>query len=314
MFDFEEICSRTPLPLCSIIKSGRHLIMSNSTTIDNFNPENLHAGILPRCYARSIDLANTMIFNVGNAFVNIGSLCVLLIILYNVRQKFTAIGRAEYLHFFQLALLMIIFTLVVDTGVSPPGSGSYPYFVAIKMGLAGACCWNILVNGFLGFNLWEDGTKRSMFLTRGAAFIGFVANFLVAILTFKTATRKGAIDKTDTTALFVITYVLNGTILLVYTVCQLLISVFVVHNLWVAGAVMLGVFFFVAGQVLVYAVSDKICKGANHYIDGLFCGSLCNIFTLMMVYKIWDMTTDDDLEFGVTIHNEEGVVYSNALK
>ncbi|GAV55579.1 hypothetical protein ZYGR_0AV02110 [Zygosaccharomyces rouxii] len=314
MFDFETICSRTPLPLCAVIQSGRHFILSNSTTIHDFNPQHLHTGILPRCYARSIDVANTMIFNVGNAFVNIGALGVLLMILYNIRQKFTAIGRAEYLHFFQLALLMIIFTLIVNTGASPPGSGSYPYFVAIQIGLAGACCWNLLVNAFLGFNLWEDGTKKSMFLTRGAAFLGFVANFLVAILTFKTATTTGTIDKTHTTALFVITYVISGIMLLVYTICQLLVSVLVVHNLWVAGAVMLGVFFFVAGQVLVYGVSDKICKGANHYIDGLFCGSLCNLFTLMMVYKIWDMTTDDDLEFSVTIHNEDGVVYNNALK
>lgn len=314
MFDFEKICSKTPLPLCAVIKSGRHFILSNSTTIHDFNPQSLHTGILPRCYARSIDVANTMIFNVGNSFVNIGALGVLLMILYNIRQKFTAIGRAEYLHFFQLALLMIIFTLIVNTGASPPGSASYPYFVAIQIGFAGACCWNLLVNAFLGFNLWEDGTKKSMFLTRGATFIGFAANFLAAILTFKTVKTTGTMDKAHTTALFVITYVISGIMLLVYTVCQLLISVFVVHNLWVAGAVMLGVFFFVAGQILVYGVSDKICQGANHYIDGLFCGSLCNLFTLMMVYKIWDMTTDDDLEFSVTIHNEDGVVYNNALK
>ena len=131
MFDFETICSRTPLPLCAVIQSGRHFILSNSTTIHDFNPQHLHTGILPRCYARSIDVANTMIFNVGNAFVNIGALGVLLMILYNIRQKFTAIGRAEYLHFFQLALLMIIFTLIVNTGASPPGSGSYPYFLSL---------------------------------------------------------------------------------------------------------------------------------------------------------------------------------------
>lgn len=312
--DIANVCLKTPLPLCSVVKSSTHMILPNATMIQGFNPANLNIGILPRCYARSIDVANTVIFGIGNAFVNIGALCVILIILYNVRQKYTAIGRAEYLYFFQLSLLLIIFTLIVDTGASPPGSGSYPYFVAIQIGIAGACCWTLLVNGFLGFNLWEDGTVKSLFLVRGASFIGFVANFLAAILTFRAWIERGKIISMDTTGLFAMTYVINTVILGVYTICQLIVSLVVLRNLWVTGAIFLGVFFFVVGQIMVYAVSDVLCQRANHYIDGLFFGSLCNLFTLMMVYKIWDMTTDDDLEFSVSVNKDGDVIYSNALK
>lgn len=312
--DFADICLRTPLPLCSVVKSSTHMILSNATEIHNFDPANMNVGILPKCYARSIDVANTVIFGIGNAFVNIGALVIILIIIYNIRQKYTAIGRSEYLYFFQLALLLIIFTLVVNTGASPPGSGSYPYFVAIQIGFAGACCWTLLINGLLGFNLWEDGTAKSMFLVRGFSVLGFTANFLAAILTFEAWNARGKIDSMNTIALFTVVYVVNAIILAVHIICQLLVSVFVVRSLWVTGAILLGVFFFVVGQIIVYAVSDSVCRGANHYIDGLFVGSICNMFTLMMVYKVWDMTTDDDLEFSVSVSKEGDVVYSSALR
>ena len=77
---------------------------------------------------------------------------------------------------------------------------------------------------------------------------------------------------------------------------------------------LLGVFFFVVGQVLTYGFSSQICEGTKHYIDGLFFGILCNIFTLMMVYKTWDMTTDDDLEFSVSVSKEGDIVYSDAYR
>lgn len=312
--DFAEICLKTPLPLCSVVKSTSHMILSNATRMHNFGPTHMKVGILPQCYARSIDVANTVIFGIGNAFVNIGALLVILIIMYNIRQKYTAIGRSEYLYFFQLTLLLIIFTLVVNTGASPPGSGSYPYFVAIQIGLAGACCWTLLVNGFLGFNLWEDGTAKSMFLVRGSSVLGFIGNFLAAILTFETWTERGEIGSMNTIGLFTMVYVVNAVILGIYTVCQLLVSFFVVRSLWVTGAILLGVFFFTVGQIIVFAVSEIICRKANHYIDGLFVGSLCNLFTFMMVYKIWDMTTDDDLEFSVSVSKEGGVIHSNTLR
>lgn len=33
----------------------------------------------------------------------------------------------------------------------------------------------------------------------------------------------------------------------------------------------------------------------------------------MMVYKTWDMTTDDDLEFGVSVSKDGDVVYDNGF-
>ncbi|CCK71792.1 Chs7p KNAG_0H03780 [Huiozyma naganishii CBS 8797] len=309
--NFADICARTPLPLCSVVKSSKHLVLSNSSVIHNFDPKHLNVGILPKCYARSIELANTIIFGIGNAFINIGALGIILIILYNIRQKYTAIGRSEYLYFFQLTLLLIIFTLIVDCGVSIPGSGPYPYFVAVQIGFAGACCWTLFTNGLLAFNLWEDGTTKSMAIVRTASLCGFLANFLAAILTFRSWISDHQIPNTNTTGMFVVVYVFNLILLFFYVMCQVIISVMILRNFWVLGSVLLGVFFFVVGLILTYGFSTQICEGVKHYLDGLFFGSICNTFTLMMVYKTWDMTTDDDLEFSVSINKEGGAIYDN---
>ncbi|CCE63699.1 hypothetical protein TPHA_0F02170 [Tetrapisispora phaffii CBS 4417] len=299
--NFADLCSKTPLPLCSVVKSTRHFVLSNSTFIDDFAPQNLNIGILPKCYSRSVELANTMIFNIGNAFINIGGLVVILIILFNMRQKYTAIGRLEYIYFYQLVIAYLVFTLVVNCGVSPPGSNVYPYIVAIQLGFAGSCCWTLMINGLLAFNLWEDGTTKSMLIVRGFSFVGFISNFLASVLTFRAWIDNRHIPSINTTGLFVVVYIINAILLFMYVLCQLMVSFFIVSNLWVTGAIVLGVAFFICGQVLVYAFSVQICEGCKHYIDGLFFGSICNIFTLMMVYKIWDMTTDDDLEFSINI-------------
>ncbi|EMG45487.1 CHS7 Chitin synthase export chaperone [Candida maltosa Xu316] len=281
---FDDICNKTALPLCSVVGAV------NQTAF-------FQRGIVPDCYARSVELANTMIFQIGNAFVHFGGLLILLIIIFNVRSKYTAIGRKEMLFFLYLLIGLIVSSLIVDCGVSPPSSLSYAYFVAVQIGLASSVCACLLYNGFLYFQFWEDGTSRSMWCLRLVCVLWFVVNFVVAIITFKS--WNTALDFRKTTALFTVSYVLNAIILATYVVSQIVLSVFALRNIWSLGAILLGVFFFVAGQVLTYVFSNQICRGASHYVDGLFFGSACNVFTFMMIYKFWDMITNDDLEFSV---------------
>lgn len=281
---FDHICNKTALPLCSVVGAVNQSAF-------------FQRGIVPDCYARSVELANTMIFQIGNAFVHFGGLIISLIIIFNVRAKYTAIGRKEMLFFLYLAIGLIVSSLIVDCGVSPPSSTSYAYFVAVQIGLSSALCICLLYNGFLCFQFWEDGTSRSMWILRVGCFAWFAVNFIVCIITFKH--WDTALDYRKTTTLFIFAYVLNAVILAVYVVSQIILVVFALESYWSLGAILLGVFFFVAGQVLTYVFSDKICRGASHYVDGLFFGSACNVFTFMMIYKFWDMITSDDLEFSV---------------
>ena len=78
--DFETICRKTALPVCSVV--GATSPISNSTT-----------GIQAICYARSIELANTIIFEAATDFIHILALGMAAIMVLHVRSKFTAVGE-----------------------------------------------------------------------------------------------------------------------------------------------------------------------------------------------------------------------------
>ncbi|AOA60491.1 Chs7p [Komagataella phaffii] len=289
--NFYEICQKTPLPLCNVL-------LPNHGT--NFK------GIISTCYARSISVTNTMIFQVGNCFIHISAIVVLMIIVFHVRSKYTAIGRIEMLFFFYLYIANTIASLVVDAGVSPPSSATYGYFVAVQIGLASACCWSLMLNGFLGFQFWEDGTRKSINFTRLIALCAFSLNFILSLFTFHNWSSNSIVDNTNTLALFVTMYFLNAVTIGIYVLSQIILILTILKNWWALGAIMLGCFFFTAAQVLMYRFSNQICEGVNHYLDGLFFGTLCNLFAVMMLYKYWDMITTEDLEFSVS--NTDGAV------
>ncbi|KAH3685677.1 hypothetical protein WICPIJ_003361 [Wickerhamomyces pijperi] len=292
---FNDLCEKTSLPICQVLINGESDVIKT--------------GILPTCYARPIELANTVIFQVGNAFVNIGALIILMIIIYNIRAKYTAIGRLEMLTYYHTLVGMIICSLVVDCGVTPPGSASYSYFVALQLAFASASCASLVFCGLLGFRLWEDGTKVSLWILRAFAFVWGVVTFIVALFTFHDWDKNHVIDGDHTTGLFVICYVINAVFLGLYLITQVVLATMVLQNYWVLSTIALSLISFVLGQIFVYVLSEPICQGVNHYIDGLFFGSLCNLFSIMMLYKFWDMTTDDDLEFSISINRKGEVFY-----
>ncbi|CCH45921.1 Chitin synthase export chaperone [Wickerhamomyces ciferrii] len=298
--DFNYICNQTALPLCQVVSFTKPT-----------DYQHLNNGIVPICYARSIELANTVIFQIGNAFANIAGLGVFLIIIYHIRSKYTAIGRLEMLFYYNLLLALNVCSLVVDCGVSPPGSKSYPYLVAVQLGLISASCWALMICGLLGFRIWEDGTKRSMWFIRLSSFAYGGLTFIISLLTFQDWIKNGTLDRSNTMGLFVLSYLFNAILLATFIVCQTLLAIFLIKNYWVIGVIALVVISFVAGQVILYGFSRQICENVKHYLDGLFFASLCNIFANMMLYKFWDMTTDDDLEFSISINEDGDVLYAD---
>ncbi|KAL0135295.1 chitin synthase III catalytic subunit [Mucor lusitanicus] len=61
----------------------------------------------------------------------------------------------------------------------------------------------------------------------------------------------------------------------------------------------LWIFYIVLNYVLMYVFSVVICDNTKHYVDGMFFGAICNLLTVMMIYKYWDSITKEDLEFSV---------------
>uniref|UniRef100_A0A060T1H9 Chitin synthase export chaperone n=1 Tax=Blastobotrys adeninivorans TaxID=409370 RepID=A0A060T1H9_BLAAD len=286
---FDFLCEKAPIPLCLLV--GPY----DQDTRAAIQPVGIPAG----CYSRSINLSNTMIFEVGSDFMHIGALLVVMVMLFAIRSKYTAIGRTEILDFFYMFIVQTALSLVIDAGVTPSTSGSFPYFVAVQCGLASALCACLMVNGFLGFQLWEDGTRRAVFGERVASVAAFALTFVISLFTFK-GWGGGALSPTNTTALFVVLYILNLLMVVIYFVSQLILSGLILKDIWALGAVLLGAAFFGAGQALLYAFNNIVCRHVSHYVDGLFFATLCNMFTVMMIYKYWDIVTREDLEFSVS--------------
>ncbi len=76
--DFKTICTNSPIPLCSVVGSISTLVGST--------------GIEADCYARNIELANTIIFQGAASFAHIAALGMTVIMILHVRSKFTAVG------------------------------------------------------------------------------------------------------------------------------------------------------------------------------------------------------------------------------
>jgi hypothetical protein len=284
--DFTAICEKTPLPLCTIVRPLNSVFDSN----DPFN------GILTKCYARSVNLANTLIFEIGTSFINMGNLIILLMIIYLVRLRYTSVARKEMIFFFWMLVIHTIISLIIDTGVSPPGSRSYAYFVSFEIANMAVVSWSLLFAGLSSFNFWDDGSFKTMISLYISSSFVFIVNYMVAIFTFKG--WSSSLDHSKTTALFVFYFVLNPIILGTWLISQIIICCFtLVFNWWALGALSLTCFFFAASQVLLYAFSEQICISLNHYVDGTIFSSLSLMFCYMMIYKYWDIITFDDDEY-----------------
>jgi hypothetical protein len=267
--DFTWLCQQAAVPLCSVVGS-----------ISNIE---FGIGIEADCYARNIELANTIIFQGAASFMHIISLIMTVTMILHVRSKFTAVGRKEITSFFYLFAVLTILSLVLDSGVVPPGSTPYPYFTAAQSGIVSALCVCLLINGFVGFQLYEDGTTLSVWLLRSVSFVFFAITFLVSVATFK---GWAGLGPTKTIGLFVVLYIVNAVCLLVWFVMQVLLVVGTLQDRWPLGDLSFGGFFFIIGQVILYVFSNTICNAVQHYLDGLFFATICNLLAVMMVYKV----------------------------
>jgi len=79
--DFTSLCRMAPLPLCASIGPITSLASG--------------VGIEPDCYARNIELANTLIFQGATSAMHIVTLLMTVIMVLHVRGKFTAVGTCS---------------------------------------------------------------------------------------------------------------------------------------------------------------------------------------------------------------------------
>lgn len=76
--DFTSFCQTAPLPLCAAVGPK--------------NAASSGVGIDANCYARNIEVANTIIFQMATSAMHIAALAMTVIMILHVRGKFTAVG------------------------------------------------------------------------------------------------------------------------------------------------------------------------------------------------------------------------------
>jgi hypothetical protein len=140
-----------------------------------------------------------------------------------------------------------------------------------------------LINGFVGFQLYEDGTTLSVWLLRLCSLGMFIVGGAVSLLTFK---NWAGLSSDNPIGIFVVTYIVNAIFLFIYAVSQIILVMGTLEDRWPIGDISFGIFFFVIGQVILYVFSDTICNQVQHYLDGLFFATICNLLAVMMVYKV----------------------------
>lgn len=99
--------------------------------------------------------------------------------------------------------------------------------------------------------------------------------------------------------LWIIFYLMNGSLLIIYVLSQIFLVVRTLDDRWPLGTIASGVICYITGLFVMYGFSIQICEGTKHYVDGLFFGTMTNLLSVMAVYKYWDSITKEDLEFSI---------------
>jgi len=274
--NFKGICETAPLPLCRLVEG------------------NYASG--PTCYSRSIDAPTFVLFQPAALVMLVISLIMTVFMVVHIRTKYTAIGRKEISVFFYIFILENLVEFVVLSGLVPTRSVIYPYLVSTQLALISASVFCLLVNGFVGFQFVEDGSKFSIWMVRLSSLAVGGLSFCISIGTFSSI----LLSSKQPVVLWVWLYVIHGAALVVYAVMQIFLIIKTLDDLWPIGNIVFGLGFFFLGQAILIFLSLQICKRTSHYVDGLFFTTLCTLLAIMMVYKYWDSLTKDDLEFVVS--------------
>ncbi|KAI7907129.1 chitin synthase III catalytic subunit [Cokeromyces recurvatus] len=253
-------------------------------------------GIEPVCYSRNVELAGNIIFQPSTLIMDVVAIIMTMIMIYHIRSKYTAVGRQEIVMFFYMYMLTALLDMLLVTGIIPISSSAYPWFTAIYIGLTCSTYWCLLLNGFVGFQFAEDGTPLSLWSIRISSFIWFIVTGFLAIGTFK---GIGALSYKNQAFLWIFYIVLNYVMFFIYIVSQIILVINTLDDRWPLGDILFAAAFYAIGQVLMYVFSVAICDNTKHYVDGMFFGVICNLLTVMMIYKYWDSITKEDLEFSV---------------
>ena len=155
-----------------------------------------------------------------------------VIMIMNVRFKYTAIGRKEIQMFFYLYAVSLLTNFLVISGIVTFDSDAYRYFVALDSSISLATLWCLFMNGIVPFQFIEDGTPLSLWLLRLSTLFVFVGSYFVNMATFN---NVAGMASNSPGALWTLTFVFSAAFVLIYFIFQLLLVFTQLGDTWLIG-------------------------------------------------------------------------------
>ena len=155
-----------------------------------------------------------------------------LIMIFNIRSKYTAVGRKEIVMFFYLYLIDTILEFFLISNIIPAGTSAFNWFSAFHVASITTTFWILLLNGFVGFQWAEDGTPMSLWFFRGTGSAVFAVSFFISIATFNDI---AGLSKNNAIALYIIYFIFNLVAFLIYSVLQIILVVNTLEDRWPLG-------------------------------------------------------------------------------
>jgi Chitin synthase export chaperone len=136
----------------------------------------------PTCFARNISISSLLLFQPSVLVINTIGLLMTCIMISSIKFKYTAVGRKEISLFFYIYASILVTEILLITGIIPLSSQIYLYGTALHTSL--------VVNGFVPFQIIEDGTRLSVWSLRITTFVVGIVCFIISIMTFQNGLDK----------------------------------------------------------------------------------------------------------------------------
>lgn len=158
-----------------------------------------------------------------------------------------------------------------------------------------------MLNAVVGFQRWDDGTKKSVGLIFGTAALLFIGTGYIALDTgyswsghFDSSLENNGNGQNRNVAL----YILYQLVPLIFLAAFFLMEAYLVVKvlgerrplIYLCGAALL----FALGQIFNYLVSVHICNGTNGNINGAFFQTFFTLLSVVAIWTFWASITEGD--------------------
>ncbi|EGS23586.1 export control protein CHS7-like protein [Thermochaetoides thermophila DSM 1495] len=174
---------------------------------------------------------------------------------------------------------------------------------AIHIGAIAATTWILFINAVIGYQLMDDGTPLSVFLTGGSGLVFLIGVGYIALDTgfqFTDFWNDSYNSPNRHIALYVLYLIVPLLWIVLYVVLESYLVLKILGEIRPMFFLLGSAFFFAAGQVFNFAVSSHICEGTSGRIDGSLFQTFFTLLSVVAVWLFWSEITEDDWQDNIT--------------